>query len=299
MKKLIIAAILFVTALPAMCDGTGTLIEWPGWSVTSNEDIYIGHKHTSFPLTYLLDDNPATSWVFSGTGKHDTSEEAGFALTIARDPDMDPVEADGLWIMNGYNKSPELFKRNNRIIQLKLYVNETYLKTVALADAMGWHKISIPKQPLWNVKLKFTKFAKGKDNDVCVSELALYDGGKKIDLKMPKAVIYTPGSDCGDGQEFYLIDRTGKRLAEDSSEYRCREWSKSGRYIAGVEGSKLWVADAMAGKVIMRKPLGSGSEPYVTQLRWQGEHFVVATIQMGSDEDSAHDAVKTFEVTGQ
>ncbi len=198
MNKLLLIALVAVVTTPGLCDGTATLISWPGWTCSSTEDLSLGRKHTSFPLTYLFDNDPATAWVFSGTGKHAETGRTGFAIDLSRDEGERAVIVDGIWIMNGYNKSRELFARNNRITELQVYVNWKLVKTVALADSMGWHKISIPQQPVKDMALRFTKFARGRDDDVCVSEIALYDRGKKVGLKMPKAVEFTEGNtDCG------------------------------------------------------------------------------------------------------
>ena len=68
MRKLTLTVILLFIAIPAFCSTTGTFIQWPGWCVESTESLYIGRKHTSFPLTYSIDNNPATAWVYSGWG---------------------------------------------------------------------------------------------------------------------------------------------------------------------------------------------------------------------------------------
>lgn len=239
----------------------------------------MGHKHTSFPLTYLFDDSPATAWVFSGTGKHVENGRTGFALALSREEKWKPVTADSIWIMNGYNKTPELFLRNNRITEIKLDVNWKPEKTVVMADSMGWHKISIPRQPIREVALRFTKFEKGTDDDVCVSEIALYDRGKKVDLKMPKVVEFTEGDgDCGCGQVFSLIDRSGKQLVSYDFESPC-VWSPSRRYVAS-GGNGLWVVDASAGKIIMRRSLPGWTD--IT--RWHGDDSLELTVSK-SDND--------------
>lgn len=279
MKKLLVVVCLILVALPAVGDGTATLIRWPGWECASTEDLSLGRKHTSFPLTYLFDGNPGTPWVFSGTGKHELSGRKGYALHLSREEGRKPVTVDSIWIMNGYNKSQGLFLRNNRIIELKLYVNEKLLETVSLTDCMGWHKISIPRRAVRDIYLRFTKFAKGKDNDVCVSELALYDQGKKIDMKMPKIVEFTEGDvDCGDGQEFYVIDRTGKRLERYDMDPPA-VWSPSGRYIAEVGYTgELWIWDSTTCKLLVRKSMIATAAGYAWSVKWRGNRSVVVDI---------------------
>jgi|GEM_PF-6870115 len=283
MKKFVLIAILILSALPALCDGTATLIQWPEWTVSSTENLDMGHKHTSFPLIYLLDGNPATTWVFSGLGRSWDDSASGYAITLTRGEHRKPITVDCIWVMNGYNKSSELFLRNNRVTQLKLYINDKFIKTAALSDNMGWHKISIPKQPIKEIKLLFTRFQKGRDNDICISEIALYNGDVKVNFEMPQAVIYTPGSDCGDGQLWCVVNRTGKRLATHDSESQL-QWSPNGKYVAGLSQNNqnkwhLWVVDSIKGRVIYDKasPI---QEPF--DLVWKDNQSF--RLQPGPDE---------------
>lgn len=297
MKKLTLIAFLILAALPAYCDGTGTLISWPGWIVSSTENIYMGYKHTSFPLTYLFDGDANTAWVFSGKGKKIDGSASGYAITITREWEKKPVTMDSIWIMNGYNKSTELFLRNNRITQLKLYINSKFVKTVTLTDSMGWHKISIPRQPVKEIELHFTAFAKGRDNDICVSGLALYDRGKRIDLKMPRAVEYTDGDgDCGCGQSWYMIDRTGKKLINYDAESPS-VLSPSGRYAANVQNSKLLVLDTSTGKIVMRQTITRDKETRSEIDRWKDEHSIVISIDKYTPDKTEDSGYKTDSYT--
>ncbi len=297
MKKLLTVLFMIAVAIPGRCDGTATLISWPGWTCSSTEDLSLGRKHTSFPLTYLFDGNPATPWVFSGTGKHESSDRKGYAVRLTIDEDrIKPVMVDSIWIMNGYNKSKALFLRNNRITELKLYADGRLLKTVSLSDCMGWHKISIARQYVSDLVLRFTKFAKGRDNDVCVSEIALYDRGKKIDLRMPQVVEFTEGDvDCGDAQEFHVIDRSGKKLETYDIE-TASIWSPSGRYIAGVDyDGVFWVVNTATAKFVMRKKVVASSRSSASVKKWRGDSSVVVDIETyKSDSPDETDSVTSF-----
>jgi hypothetical protein len=296
MKKLIFGATLCLLALPVLGEGLPTTIHWSGWLVWSTESLYLGRKHSLFPMTYPFDGNPATTWVFSGTGKHAEYEDKGYALDIERDPDKKAVMMDSIWIMNGYNKSRELFLRNNRIVQLKLYVNEKFLKTVRLSDSMGWHRISIPRQRVRDIKLQFTKFARGRDNDVCMSEIALYDKGRKIDLKMPKAVEFSEG-DCPDAADnlFSLIDRSGTSLAEYDIMAN-PTWSPNGRYFAFAD-EELSVADTSIPKVILRKRLSKNKTVELGGPKWRGNSSVSVTTYKHFPDSTALGGFKEVEKT--
>ncbi|MCE5323396.1 hypothetical protein LLG46_08810 [bacterium] len=280
-KKLILIVFLMLIAFPASCDGTNTLIAWPGWIVSSTEDLYMGHKHTSFPLTNMFDGDVSTAWVFSGNGKRIDGSPSGYEIKLTRDEDVKPVTVDSIWIMNGYNKSQELFLRNNRITKLNVFINGKYIKTVKLADSMGWHKISIPGKPVTEVRLVFNGFAIGRDNDICISEIALYNQDKKINMNMPKLVEFTEGDgDCGCGQMFYVIDHKGKRLKSYDMESPC-VWSPSGRYIACVElckNRKLWVMDTSTEKVIVRQTIPGDNWSWSEIDHWKDEHTLVFTL---------------------
>lgn len=293
MKKSLLIVGLVALALPALCDGAPTMILWSGWNCASTEDVFLGRKHTSFPLTYLFDGKPATTWVFSGTGKHGLSGREGYGLHLSFDEDrMKPVMVDSIWIMNGYNKSRELFLRNNRITEMKLYVNQRLLRKVSLTDKMGWHRISIPRQWVGEMYMQFTRLAKGRDNDVCVSELALYDRGKKIDLKMPQAVMYTEG-DVHYGQVWRVISRSGKRIAKDDSKWG-PDWSPSGKRIAGCSYVKgiwhLWVVDATAGRVIYDRPSPLQKNPCAG---WPDE----STVRLQTDSYPENPTTKTVKIS--
>lgn len=274
MKLLVCSVLLVLVSLPALGEGTGTFIAWPEWRIYSTEDTYMGRRHTSFPLTYLVDGDPDTAWVFSGLTDRPDGQPARYAIALTRDWNKKGAAADSIRIMNGYNKSRELFERNNRITELKLEVNGKLLKTVRLSDEMGWHTISIPRQVVRSVRMEFTGFVKGRDDDVCVSEIELLDRGRKIDLKMPKAVVYTEGSECGCGQEFCVIDRDGKRLATDDSEGR-PHWSPDGTRVAGLycigETWRLWVVDMTKPAVVYDK---RSPDQQAFEAVWADNHTV-------------------------
>lgn len=305
MQKLFLTALLIAIALPAMGDGTATLIQWPGWICQSTEDLSLGRRHNSFPLTHLFDGDPSTAWVFSGTGKHVEGWPTGYAITLIRGEHRKPVAVDSIWIMNGYNRSSDLFVRNNRITELKLYLNSKFVKTVTLADSMGWSKISIPRQLVKEIKLRFTKFAVGRDNDVCVSEIAIYDQGACVGPKMPRAVEFTEGDvDCGCGQEWQLIDRDGKSLERYDTESPA-VWSPSDRFIAGARDGQLWVVDAATAKIIERRTLYKNNRYWLRVGSWHGDHSVNVSIEKNFPRDMKNPddyrtiySTKTFRIAG-
>lgn len=274
---------------PAHADGHGPEIQWGGWSAYSNE---IWNRDRGplpkfplrYPLTNLFDGNPATAWAFEDGQKpvknaevRPSTRESAPNLTVFPDK---PVEMDGVWLMNGYNRRPELFHRNDRIVRLTISINEKKVKDVFLTDTMGWHKISIPRQRVRLLLLEFTGIRKGNgaDHDLCVSELAFSNRGRRIAMRMPQAVIYTL-SWIGGGTN-YFMNRNGKVLAKGSwYDALGAAWNPRGSLVAGVEwiGRKqhLWIADATKPR-IKRSFYPSGGE--ISRINWSGDRTVEVTI---------------------
>ena len=286
MKRFLTIAFLVITTLPGLCDGTQTLIQWRGWRIQSNENLAIARKHTSYPLTYLVDSDPSTAWVFSGTKK---GMKKG-AYYEGADPNHQWIQIDGsavidsVWVMNGYNRSPELFKRNNRIVQVKLFVNGKPVKIANLSDEMGWHKISMPRQPVYSLKLVFTGVRKGKDNDTCISELALYDGAQKVDMHLPKMVLFSPGQNTA--QDWYIVTLSGQKVIYWASDNSWK-WSPSKRRIAGIDYSKkngIWIRaiDLDDGRTLYLKPLRTHAKSDFLMndewLKWKGDSEMVVDV---------------------
>ena len=235
-------------------------IEWASWKVYSSENFPEGRRNMNYPLTYLFDDAPATAWVFQGKGRPwDTLDKelngAPFALVLVP---KKPVVLDSLCLMNGYNRSPSVFQRNNRVTQIRLTVvaaSGNTTRTVTLSDKMGWHSVALPHQAITKLRIELTGFQRGRDNDVCLSEIALFNGSQKIAMHMPEAVVYSDG----EGEQYLpsdlLINRQGKLLARADMEET--QWSPSGRYVLGIEGTQsLWLADAHNATILVR-PQGS------------------------------------------
>lgn len=297
-KRNLVMALLGLLAFcgrAASACGTGpTSINWGTWRVSSSEKLYSGYVHTSYPLTYLFDDDPRTAWVFSGTGKCWRDGETGFwksRYAVLITP-VAPLEVDEVRIMNGYNRSRALFQRNNRVVQMKISADgaidgnggssSKLVKTVALKDSMGWHSVSIPRRRLQSLMLSFIGIKRGRDNDVCVSGIELYNRGRKIDMRMPKAVHFDAGG-IDDGcrpiapyrKDSHLLSvRDNVPLVRNDWYELGMQWSPSGRFAcSSVEDSKgksLWVADAEQGKVIYRAKMPVVKNFYLTGVRWLG-----------------------------
>lgn len=252
------AAILLSFALrPAAANGAS--IWWPGWRITSSEELSQGVKYgnrddiPTYPLSRLFDGDPNTSWVYSATQPEWDRDVSPSRYGIAIEHDT-PFLIDGLRIMNGQNESPRRFAKNNRVVSIRVTLHSKdgkIVRTFKLPDKMGWHNINLPTTKLRRITIEFTGITAGPAHDLCISELELLFGGRKIDLHMPRAVMYYNGLEgCG---AFYLILPTGKMLdgiAMDAG--FADEWSPSNRYVSGIAGPdiRLWFADVTEGRII-------------------------------------------------
>ncbi len=171
------------------CDGGDedvTSAQIKGWTVSSSEvpgeEDRTSLRWPHFKLPHLMDGDAKTPWVFRGQGQKAAFEPswgARFALNFERET---PVLVDEIRIMNGYHKRPDLFWRNDRVVQIGIALNGKKLKTANLSDKMGWHSISIPRSNVSTLLLEFIGVRKGKgaDNDVCLSEIAFFNHGRQI-----------------------------------------------------------------------------------------------------------------------
>lgn len=280
----------------AGADSSPTALVWPDATVASSEGRAQGYRQTKFSLANLVDNDARTTWVFRGGGKtwRDEGWSAPRAVSLAP---ARPVLADGLWLMNGDNRRPDLFLRNDRITRVRLILTparsrslgERTVKETTLADAMGWHKIALPRQAWRKIEIVFVavKNGTGPSAELCASEITLARSGKPLSVLRPPALaVFQFGGEAESLDSVLLQTRTGAVLARDEAELfgGGAVWSQNGRFVASVErrkagGDVLWIGDARRGRVVRRVALPQqtkNADYYV--LRWQGERTVaVAT----------------------
>jgi len=176
-------------------------IEWPGWRIEL-EDEY--KQSTKYPLVNMFDDNSATAWVFhkswhaippyaecddpDGRFNHGIGAE----LRISSD---DVFVADGIGIINGYAKNRTIYRRNNRITRLHLdcegWKDNNWRGSYSLKESMEVQRINFPRMKIFYISLEVEDVAVGPDDDLCISELVLFNHGKPIPWRVPAAIFYS------------------------------------------------------------------------------------------------------------
>jgi hypothetical protein len=291
MRAALITLGLCCLVVSVHADGRNLEIRWKGWRIETGEPFA---KDTAsrieHPLTYLVDGDPNTAWMFHGRPKAERGWNPYFVEFLRpSEPGQaqekgSPVAVDELWLMNGFNKSRELFLRNNRVVEVKLWVNWKPVKAVSVSDEMGWHKIAIPNggKGVVRLKLEFTRQARGTDNDLCLSELALYNKGRKLDFRLPPYVVYAGNSGgccCGGmGNAYRFMTRAGRL---EAPRFGAHEWSPGGRFLASVSEAPrrfevhAWdthTARAIYSHTLKRDP----RHDWGWTVGWQGDRLVKA-----------------------
>jgi hypothetical protein len=284
---------LLTVSPAALADYMPTTAEWPGVKIMTSEDLFWGSKYKGYPIGNLFDGDPKTAWVFKGVppppgeGSATSSWGGKYAISIEFDK---PRYLDGIQIMNGYNKSAQVFARNNRILRMRIldgakpHWESRLVQRAVFKDRMGWHTASMPSRRYNGITLVFDRFIPGRDRDLAISELRFTYRGKVVPIRTPRAYMYTEGSSCGCGTEYASLDRGGRVIAREGgvSEGPTFAYSPSGRYVVGFEGKDArvtgWIVDVNAGRLVARRSLPEG----YPVVKWSRERSLV--IEMGPNK---------------
>jgi len=221
---LLIALILCATV---KADGYFSAVQWPGWRIETDEDA-LGWR---YPVTNMLDGNPRTTWVYDKTLSYQMDvtfpgsqfrHGASKRLTVRTD-DQRQVAIDGLGIINGYAKSRDIYRRNNRIrsLSVTLYGKDGRTTVYQLNESLKLQRITFAPTAITGLELRFPKIDAGPDDDLCISELVLFSHGKPIPWCLTPALL-TNGSShgdcgCGGGPDLELRRQDGSLLRSPHS----------------------------------------------------------------------------------
>jgi hypothetical protein len=120
-----------------------------------------------YHVSNLFDNDPATAWV------EGVENAVGEWIEITLEKDVQTIK--GFQIMNGHNKSEDLFHQNSRVKTLEVLMSDGTSQIFAIEDKMGMQEFTFqsPKNVDW-VRFVIKEEIKGtKYNDLCISELKL------------------------------------------------------------------------------------------------------------------------------
>ena len=210
MRRTAVIIAIVATAL-ATADYSPPRVSWRGWSVGYEVREFPGHQYF---IGNMLDGDPKTAWMVGGVQEY-SGEESKYLPDFDAFPDPTifidlprAMKIDGIRIMPGYNKSREIFERNNRITGIAVGgfpVDEPAdstrkpwepvpLATAVLKDEMGWQEVRFAAKSVTRIEFKLTEWVAGTDNDFCISELQLLSNGEPIDWDLTPVLLSTYGS---------------------------------------------------------------------------------------------------------
>lgn len=205
--RIVILIALCAAGVIALADGTGTGVQWPGWRIMTSEEV----GGTRYPITSMLDGNPATAWVYhkarqdpspdAGTGfRHGAGTHITIDTSYFRRPGS--FVADGLGLINGYAKNEAVYRRNNRITKIHVYClgnGGQWGGTFTLQQTQRLQRIAFPHRRWRYIDIAVEAVAAGPDDDLCISELVLYCGGKPVPWQVTPGVLFNNSDGCGEG----------------------------------------------------------------------------------------------------
>jgi hypothetical protein len=126
-----------------------------------------GQSGNSYRGDNLADSNMNTAWVEGVSG-----DGIGEVLRFSFDQ---PILINQIVIANGYNKSPSVYSKNNRVKSFDVRTSTGFTKRVQVVDRGGYQVLDLPSlgEVLW-VSLTLTSVHRGtKYRDTAISELQL------------------------------------------------------------------------------------------------------------------------------
>lgn len=135
--------------------------------------------HDRYHPNYAFDGDPLSAW-----NEGAASSGAGEWISANVTP-TEEVTSLRLRVMNGYQKTPEIFTANARaksIVVTLLPGNET--ATISLEDKFDWQEVTIPVTAKRVEKITFTVqevYEGAKHKDLCLSEIEIFAAAKSKD----------------------------------------------------------------------------------------------------------------------
>jgi hypothetical protein len=287
-------------------------VEWLGWSVGyeyHDDPPYPAHQYF---IGNLLDGDPTTAWMVGGVQVYSNEKEA---FVPDFEPDYVPIlfvnlpkamKIDGIRIMPGYNKSPAVFARNNRITKIDIHDSEwsSYfdkdqppIVAATLKDEMGWQTVTFAQREISGIQVVIKDWVKGKDNDFCISDIQLLSDGKPVAWQVTPMVLSTFGSSCC-GAAWHVVQRNGKIVREaGTNEFDFCSSDPTGRYVFSNALTQnyfqFYVLDMVKGEFIAHadRPRVTGWYVGYTEVEWRNGGL---TAKIDWDEQGARQKQETI-----
>ena len=263
--------VLFGCSVTAFASGAS--IHWPGWTVSSTEELSEGVKYPlkwnapRYSMMRLFDGDLKTAWVYNASSREFDTRIAPTRYAVQLEPEQ-PVALDEVRLVNGHNFSPGRFAANHRAQRVRITLSNGKARRVyvrSLEDRMGWQSVHFPGFRASIITLEFPRIQRSSNRgaDFCLSEIELRNSGRTIEWKMPRLVMYYDGLE-GDADPSLLVRRDGVPLDGVAIDAGYQDsWSPSGRFVSGVAGEedRLWIYDAVTeAKIAQTHPPKTMSE---------------------------------------
>ena len=131
-------------------------------------------QEKKYPLKNLVDNDPATAWVYEQQGT--SKGHVGFKIEFT-----EQKWVDGILISNGYLKSEKLYKANNRVRKLSIKTSAGQDIVRELKDEFSVQNVLLPMQKIKWIEVTILDFVKGElYTDHCISEFHPVFENKKL-----------------------------------------------------------------------------------------------------------------------
>jgi phosphate transport system substrate-binding protein len=146
-----------------VCGYAEALTGWDGVTATASSEL--SDSQGSYPAQNLIDASFQT-WAEGARG-NGTGES--FTLTTG-----EPKQIAGFALKNGYGDL-NYFLKNNRVKSFKIYIDDTYIETIAVKDSIHFEQYAL-KTPVTGERFQFvldSVYPGTAWDDTCVAEIAL------------------------------------------------------------------------------------------------------------------------------
>ena len=267
-----IVIFFIVTTVAAWADGCPVGVRWPGWYLCTTEEM-IGKR---YPITNMVDGDPATAWVYykywkdlpagttPSTGidhRYGHGTDVHITLFTSTFDHTSTFVVDGIGLINGYAKSSSTYWRNNRITKIHVYASgehDNWGGNFPLNETRAVQHINLPHQRYNNIDIRIDGVSTGMDDDLCISELVLYNHGKPVPWQLTRTVLANDMIECCGNPTASLYTHAGGKLTPADRAFRI---------IAGVAqqpgtsrmllyaGDTLYLYDMQRSTVLRRRSL--------------------------------------------